>query len=297
MENRKLRPPWQTVVALSMGLAVWSSLAVSQPQAKEQSLTDSSGNKLIRGFKEVVFEIVSPGQIRFEGHGSPIRGLFKAQGISLETTRIDGLVASENRTYRLDSATLEGNVKVVLSRPSASGKEGATQQIELKTPKAVYAFAGEMWTLSGPVSVHRTDEAAQEDMRLDGSGATVALYGQDRPSSSETGIKTARIEKGVLKLKTRRREPVKDKPGTFEFKRYTIDGSADSISFDDAKRQITFLGNVHFTGDDPLIFSEMNADSAVMTLDANGQPTKIRLGGDPGTTRIDVKGAGGGGRL
>lgn len=272
------------------GLLLLCGVALAQIQGRGKvNLQDTSGNSKIQNGSEFVFERLDDGRISFEGSGSPIYGAFKKQGLTLETGRIDGIATTAQRTFSLASATLTGKVRAVLVRPSAAKTSNSVQTIELNCPKADYLAAEERWTLTGPVAVHREDQPAREDLELSGSSATVVLYGEKDAARGSAGLRSVTMRKATLKMKTNRRQAKEKAPGEFEFVEFHFNGTADSLVFDDQARTITFRGNVHFWGDDPLLVGDMTGDSAVVTLDAKGQPKRISMSGEPGVTKVNQK--------
>lgn len=272
------------------GLALSCGVSFAQIQGKGKiNLQDTSGNSKIQNGSEFVFERMDDGRISFEGSGSPIFGTFKKQGLTLEAGRIDGIAATAQKTFSLTSATLSGKVHAVLTRPSASKAPNAVQQIDLTCPKADYLASAERWTLSGPVTVHREDLPAKEDLELSGSSATVVLYGERETAKGDVGLRSVTMARATLKMKTNRKQAKEKAPSEFEIVEYHFNGTADDVVFDDQARTITFRGNVHFWGDDPLLVGDMTGDSAVVTLDAKGQPKKISMSGEPGVTTIKQK--------
>ncbi len=125
---------------------------------------------------------------------------------------------------------------------------------------------------------------------VSGASATVRID----PSAIGVNQLTSGLIKGVVKLRMKQVETTALAP---EPQITMLDGLAEEISFDlKEKRTITLTGNVMLSGNTSVYAGKTEGDQAVIWLDENLKPIRIRITGQPTKSSLREKKSGGGNR-
>jgi lipopolysaccharide export system protein LptA len=278
---------WIVAAVVGFAAAAWCS---------QQRITfrDRAGDMEIRNGTSWFSQQLDENRISFGGKGRPIVAEWKKQGRYMESASIEGVASrGAGGALSLVSATLSGGVVVRQTRQSANSASTIPQVVKLASASANYVAKDDRWTLDGGVTATQTDEGARQNFTITGQAGAVSL--QTTGTSGPAGaIREAAISGSVkLKLQSAQRAADPKDPQKSVWQTRVVDGRADRIEFDASKRTLKLLGNVHIEGDDPVVFGELDATSATLTLDERGKPIRLELEGEPGVTHIKRRPGGG----
>ncbi|HMS56053.1 MAG TPA: hypothetical protein PKA27_11700 [Fimbriimonadaceae bacterium] len=277
-------------LSLCLVLAATSAVAWQTGQG-QGSIKDAKGNMSITGIANARQERKG-NSLSFkagsaEGHN--LIGIWKSQGLRIESPRIDGTAnLKEGVGLELSEATMTGGVKVIAERPSSIVGAKEKQTATITTPSATLDLGGNKVTTKGSVTIVNDDPAANQKMVAKGTSGVIVL---EDVSTRRKAVKSATLEGPVsLDLTGQREEGEAGKP-----KRkipYLVKGRAGRLVFDAVARTITLTGDVFVSSDDPVIGGDVRATKAVIELDEAGEVKAIDLSG-PGQTTYREKGGGG----
>ncbi len=268
-------------------VGVFGAMPIAQTNEGKIAFRDKAGNMTIRNYTGWSLDVVDANTIAFRGTGKPLMGSWTAQKLNMRANSANGTATKNSKgVFELAVATFEGNVALDLKRQSAAS-ETEMQEIHVQAGRATYTESEQKVVASGGVSVKSTDEPAKLTTTMSGPSATIFLSKLDAKGSS--GVKSADVTGGVKFSRTGVRKVGDGGPsGTrkIELRSYKIQGRANRLEFRDAERTITLIGDVQLNGNDVVLDGEVEANRAVIRLNASGDVVGIDLEGDPGKTTL-----------
>lgn len=261
------------------------------------ALGAAQGKRILLGTGEDRFELsnldggysqlVGPSKFEFVGTGSPLKGNWGSQKITFETKRIEGKASEgQQSSIMIDTVKMAGGVDMTAIRPSRVTTAGAEQKIRLQCTSADYARGTDKLTLVGATSITQADEPAKHSLRLSGSGGYVILYPPGQAPQARRAIKEARLEGPVaFTLQSQREVADPIQAGRTVWQPYTVKGKAGRLTYDDAERKMTLIGNVEIDGTSVPWIGDIQTSRIALVFDDLGNPVRVDID-DPGTTTI-----------
>ncbi len=250
---------------------------------------DKSGNMSVRNADSWLVEQLDD-KFRFLCTGKPLIAAWQRQGLEVRSARLSGEAASrESGETALLTADLDGGVEAALVRDSSEPGADSKQRIRITGPKASYLASEERWTLPSGFDMTRSDPGAGQSNELRAGRGVVHMHPSSGRAEKRWPFRQADLTSDVrFKFVSRRRVAVANKPGQFESRQYTVQGRADRLTYEDSSGTLTLTGNVQLDGDDPTVMGELEAASAVLTLDDRARVKRIELKGEPGRSRLHI---------
>jgi hypothetical protein len=232
------------------------------------AFSDRAKNMVLRNLHP--FSVTLSGnEARFRGEGRPFTGLWAEEGLTLTGRTLSGVAAStDRRVFRLRTATVGGGAGVV-QRKGAHTVDARAQTAEIT------AGTHHRVNLRGNVNVQSKGPASGESLSATGANGTITLEGGG-------GLRLATLEGGVgIEMRT-----AADRWLEATSRRAEIDYASNPA-------RVILTGDVAMSGKHPSLATSVSGyERAVVTLDANRQPTRIEFEGGSGKTRIGTTGGG-----
>lgn len=213
-------------------------------------------------------------EYQITGAGTPIRGSWKSQGLTVQALSLEGLIRS-GRGQRLEliKATLKGDVVVDLA--SHLKAQAEPRKTYLKSQEIQYSQQNLQILLPLPFTLTSTYPEESQTLSLSGKKATLFLL------PKKNTLKEGTIKGPVhLKAETLTRSPSKKEV----FSKILIESKADQMEISKEGLQITMLGNVHIKGEQEAFSGEAEADQAIIYFNEKREIIEIDLKGNPGKT-------------
>lgn len=212
------------------------------------------------------------------------------------------LKADRNTTLILDSAlqyeaAISQAERLKIAPPE---KPTSTETTTLRTNSLVYSGIATEGNLlvSSPFTVNSDSNGKVNEttftQKLTASGTSAKFSLDPKAKATENGKKTSPIRTGTIlgpvKVNIDRTETTPGEPLPV---RINITCSADKVDLNlVGDRTITFTGNVKLDGNNGLYTGSSTGAMAVITLDENMKPIKIRITGEPVDSRFKKTGGG-----
>lgn len=259
---------------LGLGLALLSATAFAQ----DGVFVDKRNNMSVRNWSSFVIHRVSDSLVEFKGEGKPLQAEWASQRIEFRANSLSGSASVQAEgLLALISADLQGAVWARQKLPSAKAAP-ALQSVEVEAGTASYLAKSLTWNLKTAVALKQSDLAAGVSFSAKGNSGSATLAPANAPKPPRFGMTQFEMRGGVT-FQWSRKEEKEDQPQTS-----TLRGSADHLVFENAKGTLTLRGNVSLDGDSPALLGAVSASVATLTLDEEGNVTKIEFEGSPGKT-------------
>jgi len=268
------------------------ALAVFAVAAQKQlSLKGKDGSFVIRNYSSFSVEQdpKKPNSFSFVMKGSPLNATIERQKLDITANQITGRAErSQNQDLLLETATLQGSVKIVAKRPS---KVSPTQEqtVTVDTATATYTQDLERLVFSGGMTLVQNDAPAGQSFRITGSDGEMVLYPPGQSPQARRAVRSMKLNGPINFEMKSRREIETGTPPKKSMQPFTVKGKCRDLTYDDATRKLTLIENVDIDGNDPLYDFATTARKVVITLDDMGNAVKVEGEGDPGTTTTSDK--------
>lgn len=281
---------------------------------------DKDGQIRLSNYTTAEGGVEENGEFSFQMEGKPALVESLLDGLGIAGPKMSGAVTpgkakSKGFINRLD---VSGNVRLTLDsevrfnaintqlkrqgKPEMAKTE-SKEVMELVTAQLNYRGGSEqgVFTVPEPFVVRSVSDDISET-KVQGKAIRSTLHeefvvnGRSGAFSLNPGAKgLGRLETGEIKgpvsMEMIRTEKPPE-PGKPEITKLL--GTADSIAFDlKTSRTITLKGNIRIEGENGLYRGSSEGDMAVITLDENYKPVKIRITGDPTKGTVQDKRGGG----
>lgn len=281
---------------------------------------DKNGQIKVSNYTTAEGGVEENGEFSFQMEGKPALVESLLDGLSIAGPRMSGAVTpgtdkSKGFINRLD---VTGNVKLTLdsevrfnavnAQLKRQGKpemvKSASKEVmDLLTAQLNYRGGAEQGVFTVPVSFmirSVSDDVSETKVKDKVIQTTIhevfVVSGRSGVFSLNPGAKgLGRLESGEIKgpvsFEMVRTEKLPE-PAKPELTK--LSGTANSITFDlKTSRTITLMGNIRIEGENGLYRGSSEGDMAVITLDENYKPVKIRITGDPTKGTVQDKRGGG----
>lgn len=223
--------------------------------------------------------------VSFEGSGAPLRIEASSRGITATGKKAVGTAQrAADRSYFLKELKLSGSGHVALDGRSGVMEPGASIT-DVVSESFHFTGSADAGRLEFDQAVTIDSKSTANTIHLTGSkGFLTMLLGGQKKTSLQTGELAGPVEFTLTKAASGK------EPGTH------IQGSGDKLSFNfiTEPATVTLEGNVKANGTSAVFTGDLSADSMVVSLDAQMQPTKIEVKGSPAKTHAtDAAGKGG----
>lgn len=262
--------PVGTVFCLALGYAAQQA----KVNFKDQDFS-------LENFDQFSATLESQG-IGFNGAGNPLRITSSSSGLTMTAKKAEGkAVRGTGSQLFLQAATLSGGADLNLSS-ATSGTMRLQSETLNYTGTATKARAEFPRPLTlDSLATGTTDKNApfSRTVRISGSKGFVTLALQ--PAANANALRTGELEGPVtITLHNELKGPA---PETSD-----VEATGDALRFDltTTPATLTLTGNVAMTGKGGTVSGNVTADTLVVTLDANLQPTKVDVTGSPARTRL-----------
>ncbi|MCK6632663.1 MAG: hypothetical protein L6Q31_09860 [Fimbriimonadaceae bacterium] len=261
-------------LAIGLGIVLLAATTLAQ----DGVFVDKRNNMSVKNWTSFVIHRVSDSLVEFKGEGKPLQAEWAGQRIELRTNSLSGSASVQAEgLLTLISADLQGAVWARQKLPSAQGAS-AVQSVEVEAGSATYLAQSFTWTLKSAVALRQSDPAAGVSFSAKGNSGSAALAAPNAAKPARFGMTQFELKGGVTFQWTRKEV----KEGQAQTS--TLKGSTDHLVFENAKGTLTLRGNVSLDGDSPALLGAVSASVATLTLDAEGNVTKIEFEGSPGKT-------------
>ena len=268
------------------------ALAVFAAAGQRQlTLKGKDGSFVIRNYQSFSVEQDpnKPNAFSFIMKGSPLLATIERQKLDITAKQINGRAErASGQELLLETATLQGDVEVVATRPSKASAN-QEQTVKVETATATYAQDLEKLTFSGGMTLTQNDAPAGQSFRITGAKGELVLYPPGQSPQAKRAVRSMRLDGPInFDLKSRR-EVTSGTPPKRSMQPFTVKGKCRDLTYDDATRVLTLIQDVDIDGNDPLFLFTANASRVVITLDDMGNPIKVEGEGSPGVTTASDK--------
>jgi hypothetical protein len=216
------------------------------------------------------------------------------QNLTADFSTVSG---TYNQKREMETLVMGGGVVAMVKRPTSAAESKALQTVVLRSQTIDFNGITRRADMPSAVTIDQDDPAAETSMNAKGNSGYVVLSDSD-DKNAKGPIEVAslqgntRVDLTSIRYATDR---PKNAPPVRRKVKFNIVLNADRLLFELAKSgdsygKITVTGNVKVTGNDPLLFTEVEGyRRIVITLDKNKKPSAIDMGDGPGTTTVIQK--------